>query len=129
MGLLYASIRARNIKRSVDFYTKKLGMKVTGKRTPIPGEIVYTLTSPETGQRLTIMWYGKNCRLYKPYEKGDEMDHLMFGVKDAKKTFTTLVKSGAPVAMDLFEGTAGFTMGFVKDPDGIWVGLRSGGDK
>ncbi len=124
MGLMYASIRARNIERSVEFYTKMMGMKVTGKRSPIPGEVVYTLVSEDTGQRLTIMWYGRNCRLYKKYEKGDEMDHLLFGVPDAEKAFKRLVAKGAPVAMELFRGK-GIKMGFVKDPDGIWVGVRS----
>ncbi len=99
-------------------------MKVAGKRSPIPGEIVYTLASEDTGQRLTIMWYGRNCRLYKKYEKGDEMDHLLFGVPDAEKAFKRLVAKGAPVAMELFRGK-GIKMGFVKDPDGIWVGVRS----
>jgi uncharacterized glyoxalase superfamily protein PhnB len=55
------------------------------------------------------------------------MDHILFEVKDAEKEYKRLVKCGAKVAMELFEGKKGFKMGFVKDPDGIWVGVRSGG--
>jgi lactoylglutathione lyase len=125
MGLLYTSIRVRNMKRSVDFYTKLLGMRVVGKRAPVPGEQVVVLKSKDTGQSLQLMYYSKKFEHYKPYEKGDEMDHLMFGVSDAKKMYNKLIRKGARAATKLWE-RENFAMGFVKDPDGIWVGLRSG---
>jgi len=124
MGLLHTSIRVRNVKKSLAFY-KSLGMKVTERKSYMPGEQVITLVSPDTKVPLRLMHYAKNCKLYKPYEKGDEMDHLTFMVKDAKKEFERIVKKGAPVAMPLWVGKE-ITMGMVKDPDGIWVGLRSG---
>ena len=31
MGLAYASIRVKDVKKSVDFYTKQMGMRVTGR--------------------------------------------------------------------------------------------------
>jgi hypothetical protein len=71
------------------------------------------------------MYYSKKFEHYKTYEKGDEMDHLMFSVPDAKKTYSMLIRKGAKAATKLWERN-GFSMGFVKDPDGIWVGLRSG---
>jgi uncharacterized glyoxalase superfamily protein PhnB len=52
----------------------------------------------------------------------------MFVVDDAKKTFEQFVKNGAPVAMELRErktDNGDFAMGFVKDPNGIWIGFRS----
>jgi uncharacterized glyoxalase superfamily protein PhnB len=62
---------------------------------------------------------------YTPYrENGSELDHLMFEVKDAKKLYEKLVAKGAPVATELWEH-GGMTMGYVKDPNGIWIGLRS----
>lgn len=124
MGLVYTSIRARNVKRSVDFYTKQMGLKVVERRKPIPGEESILLEDRKTGAKLRIMWYGRNCRLYKPYTKGEEMDHLMFEVNDAEKEYNRLVRNGARVAMKLFQGKE-VKMGFVYDPDGIWVGLKS----
>jgi predicted enzyme related to lactoylglutathione lyase len=56
--------------------------------------------------------------------EGGEMDHIMFTVDDAEKKYNKLVKKGASVAMKLFEGKS-MKMGFVKDPDGIWIGLRN----
>jgi len=63
--------------------------------------------------------------LFTKYEKGDEMDHLMFEVKDARKTFKSLVDAGAEIAMKVFEIRDRRYMGFVKDRDGIWVGVIS----
>ena len=123
MGLIYTTIRVRNVKKSIEFY-KKLGMKVAERKSYMPGETVITLKSGDTKQSLRLIHYEKNCRLYKPYEKGDEMDHLTFKVKNAKTTFQQLVKKGAPIAMQLWQGKTA-TMGYVKDPDGIWIGLIS----
>ena len=123
MGYLQTAIRVRNVEKSVAFY-KSLGMKVTDRKSYMPGEQVITLFSPDTKNSLRLMYYAKNCKLYKTYEKGDEMDHLTFMVKDAKKEFVRMVKKGAPVAMPLWEGKE-VTMGMIKDPDGIWIGLRS----
>ncbi len=124
MGLIYASIRTRNLNKSVDFYTRAMGLKVVDRMNRFPGEKTVTLEDRGTGQKLRLMWYGKNFHLYKPYEKGDEMDHLMFKVNNAEKEYRRLTRRGAPVAMKLFKNDR-IAMGFVKDPDGIWVGLMS----
>ena len=125
MGLLYTSIRVRNVKKSLAFYAKSLGMKIKERKSYMPGEDVITLFSKDTGQYMRMMHYAKNCKLYAPYKlNGVELDHLTFKVPDAKKTFNKLVKAGAPVARPMWESDT-VLMGFVKDPDGIWVGLIS----
>jgi len=129
MGLMYSSIRVRDMDKAIEFYTKFLGMKELERRSPIPDELVVVLESPDTKNKLQLMYYGKKCKMYKDYEKGDEMDHLMFEVKDARETFKHLVAAGAEVAMSIFEIRDGRYMGFVKDRDGIWVGVISGKKK
>lgn len=125
MGLVYTSIRVRDLKRSLEFYTKHLGMKIVGRRSWVPGERVVSLVSKDTGQRLNLMWYSKSCMWYTPWKNdGVELDHLMFEVKDAKKLYEKLVEKGAPVATELWEWKE-HIMGFVKDPNGIWIGIRS----
>jgi catechol 2,3-dioxygenase-like lactoylglutathione lyase family enzyme len=125
MGLMYTSIRVKNLRKSLDFYTKSMGLKVTGKRSPVPGEQIVMLADRKTGQRLNLMWYAPSCRWYSPYKtNGVELDHLMFQVKDAKKAYQRLVKKGASKATPLWEGKER-TMGLVKDPNGIWVGVMS----
>ena len=86
------------------------------------------LASKKGGQRLHLMHYEKGCMHYTPYKAGSEMDHLMFELPDAKRLYNRLVAGGAPVAMELWE-EGDFAMGFVKDPDGIWIGLKSEGKR
>jgi predicted enzyme related to lactoylglutathione lyase len=125
MGLVYTSIRAKDLKKTLAFYTKLMGMKVTGTRSHWPGEKIVSLKSPDTGVRLTVMYYAKHCKLYTPWKNdGVELDHLMFEVKDFKKSLDKLVKSGAPIAMGPFESKER-SMVMVKDPNGIWVGVMS----
>ncbi len=125
MGLLYTSIRVKDMKKSVAFYTKTMGLRVVGKRSPVPGEQIVSLEDKATKQRINLMWYAKSCKWYTPYkENGVELDHLMFEVKDAKAAYKRLLKGGAKKATDLWEGKER-TMGLVKDPNGIWVGVMS----
>ena len=125
MGLAYTSIRVKDINKSTKFYTKYMGMKVVGRKSWVPGEKIVMLVSKDSKARLNLMYFGKNCKYYSTYKSGAEMDHLMFAVDDAKKTYSKLVETGAPIAMKLWEDGK-FAMGFIKDPNGIWVGLRSG---
>ena len=125
MGLIYASIRVRDVKKSLAFYVKKLGMREVERKSYMPGETVITLVSQDTGQQMRLMHYTHSCRLYTPYKlDGVELDHLTFMVKDAGKLYRKLVAEGAPAAMPLWEGKE-VTLGYIKDPDGIWIGLIS----
>ena len=129
MALSYVAIRVNDLEKSLKFYTEDLGLKILEKNSYMPGEQVISLVDEETGQRLNIMYYAENCALYTPWKMdGVELDHLMFVVKDAKKKFNEMVERGAPVARELMERKTDqgeFAMGFVKDPNGIWVGFRS----
>lgn len=129
MALQYVSIRVLNMEESLKFYTEELGLKVIDKHSYMPGEEVVSLLDEETKQHLNLMYYSEDCKLYTPYKlDGVELDHLMFVVPDAKKKFQELVAKGAPVAWDLVERdtpTGKMAMGMVKDPNGIWIGLRS----
>ncbi len=125
MGLSYVSIRVKDMKKSVAFYTRALGLKVIGRRSPIPNEEIVMLRDKATGQRINLMWYGKNNRWYTPYKmNGVELDHLMFEVKDAKKAYRSLLRRGAAKALDLWENDKR-VMGMVKDPNGIWIGVAN----
>jgi lactoylglutathione lyase len=129
MGLNYVAIRVMDLDKSLKFYTEDLGLKITDKHSYLPGEQVISLLDEGTGQKLNMMYYAEDCKLYTPYKMdGVELDHLMFFVEDAKKTFNEFVEKGAPIAMDLVErktDDGNFAMGFVKDPNGIWIGFRS----
>ena len=124
MGLIYTSIRVKDLKKSVEFYTKNLEMKIVGRKSWVPGEKIVMLVSRDSKQRINLMYFAKNCMWYTPYKSGSELDHLMFEVDDAKKMYGKLVAKGAPAATELWEHD-GVVMGYIKDPNGIWIGVRS----
>ena len=129
MKLSYIAIRVKNMDESLKFYTENLGLKFIEERSYMPGERVASLVDEGSGQKLNMMYYAEDCKLYTPWkEDGVELDHLSFEVDDAKKKFNEMVAKGSPVAMDLRERDTDdghFAMGFVKDPNGIWIGFRS----
>ncbi len=55
MGLMYTSIRVKDMKKSLAFYSKYLGLKVIGRREPIPDELVVSLEDKSTKQTLYMI--------------------------------------------------------------------------
>ncbi len=51
---MYTSIRVKDMKKSVQFYTGRMGLKKVGERSPIPGETVVSLKDKSTGQRIIL---------------------------------------------------------------------------
>jgi lactoylglutathione lyase len=121
----YAGIRVRNLKKSLDFYTKALGLKVVGKGTMSHGGKYVQLRGKGSRQTLELNWYPPGSRFYSVYATGEEMDHLAFVVKDAAKAYRFLISKGATSAVSPKESKG--TEVYVKDPDGIWIELLSSG--
>ena len=121
----YAGIRVRDLKRSLDFYTKAVGMKVVNKGTMPHGGKFVQLRGKDSKQTLELNWYPPGSKFYSEYVVGEEMDHLAFVVKDAAKAYKELISKGATSAVSPKESKG--TEVYVKDPDGIWIELLSSG--
>lgn len=120
----YSGIRVRNLKASLDFYTKGLGFKVVRRGTmPHGGKWVH-LRGEGSDQMLELNWYPEGTRFYTRYRGGEELDHLAFRVKDVVRAYESLLKIGAGSAVSP-EESAG-TEVYVTDPDGIWIELLGG---
>jgi lactoylglutathione lyase len=119
---IYTGIRVKNMQKSIEFYTKLLGMKVTG-RTKIEatkGEVV-GLVSEDGGHLLELNYYGKGSEFDTKYAVGDGLDHLAFQVDDLKKAISEAEKAGYPLVLDMKTKTSRWT--YVKDPNGIYIEL------
>jgi lactoylglutathione lyase len=119
---VYAGIRVRNLKKSIMFYRDTIGMRVTRKGTMPHGGKYVALRSPGSTQELELNWYPARSRFYSKYRRGDELDHLAFGVGNVKVALEKLLSKGVEVAVSPTQAK-GVTEVYVKDPDGIWIEL------
>ena len=118
----YVGIRVTNLQKSIDFYTKILGMKVLGrgKIEQTKGETV-GLQSEKDGFILELNYYEENSPYYTKYKASDVLDHLAFKVDDRDKALEKARKAGHPTVLEM--KTDGSRWAYIEDPDGIWIEL------
>jgi len=120
--LIYTGIRVKDLDKSIEFYTKVLGMKLTG-RTKIEATKGETagLVSEDGGHLLELNYYPKGTPFQTSYTAGDGLDHLAFQVDDLKKALADAERAGYPVALDMKTKNSRWT--YIKDPNGIYIEL------
>jgi len=120
--LIYTGIRVKDLDKSVEFYTKVLGMKVTGRSQveATNGETV-GLVSEEGGHLLELNYYGKGSKFDTKYGVGEGLDHLAFLVDDLSQALAEAQKMGYPVVLDMKTRTSRWT--YIQDPNGIYIEL------
>jgi len=124
MGFRYTGIRVRDLDRSIEFYTKVLGMRVTWRmKIRETGGAIAVLKSARTTQRLELNWYPPRGR-HRRYREGDELDHLAFSVPDVDR-FLRDHRGSFKVVMRPFD-EGGDRLAYVTDPDGVWIELMAG---
>lgn len=125
MALVYSGIRVSDPDRSVKFYTQGLGLKETGRGTMGHGGLFIGLQDPDTMQQLELNWYPDDSPYATPYAVGEGLDHLGFEVEDARETIRRLLRLGASPAIEPWLEQGRYWIGFVRDPDGIWIEVQS----
>jgi len=112
----------KDLEKSVDFYTKVLGMKENGrsKIEQTNGETI-ALTTEEGGPVLELNYYGKGSKFNTEYQAGEGMDHLAFQVDDLDKAAEEAAKSGYPLILDM--KTPSSRWAYIQDPNGIFIEL------
>jgi len=118
----YVGIRVTNLQKSIDFYTKLLGMKVTGrsKVEQTKGETV-GLQSEEGSFLLELNYYERDSPYNTKYAAGEGLDHLAFKVDDLDKALEEARKAGHRVLLQM--KADGGRWAYIEDPDGIWIEL------
>ena len=118
----YVGIRVTNLQKSIDFYTKLLGMKVVGrgKVKQTKGETV-GLESEKGGFNLELNYYEKNSPYNTNYTAGEGLDHLAFKVDNLDDALKEAKQAGYRTALEI--KSDGSRWAYVEDPDGIWIEL------
>ena len=123
MRLLHTMLRVGNLQRSIDFYTKVLGM--TLQRTSENPEYKYSLafvgygTNPDHAEiELTYNWGVES------YDMGSAFGHIALGVADVYAACEKIKASGGNVTREAGPVKGGTTViAFVTDPDGYKIEL------
>ena len=122
----HASIRTSNVERSIDFYTRLLGLKVLSRREikQTNAEIVFLQDVAGEGCMLELTFYHDQRKFMQPEYEERLFDHLAFTVTDIIQTIALMRKENVTVTDDPFKlGPDGPTIGFVEDPDGTLIEL------
>ena len=123
MRLLHTMLRVGNLQRSIDFYTRVLGMKLL--RTSENLEYKYSLAfvgfegNPAQAE-IELTWnHGTDH-----YDLGTAYGHIALGVPDAHATCDKIRAAGGNVTREAGPVKGGSTViAFVTDPDGYKIEL------
>ena len=124
MRILHTMLRVGNLQRSIDFYTKVLGMQLL--RTSENTEYKYSLAflgyeGGNPGQaeiELTYNWGVES------YEMGTAYGHIALGVPDAYAACAKIKEAGGNVTREAGPEAGGSTViAFVTDPDAYKIEL------
>ncbi|EHP6288716.1 TPA: lactoylglutathione lyase [Escherichia coli] len=123
MRLLHTMLRVGDLQRSIDFYTKVLGMKLL--RTSENPEYKYSLAfvgyGPETEEAVIELTY--NWGVDK-YELGTAYGHIALSVDNAAEECEKIRQNGGNVTREAGPVKGGTTViAFVEDPDGYKIEL------
>jgi lactoylglutathione lyase len=115
-------IRVTNLQRSIDFYTKILGMKLAGrgKVEQTKGETV-SLESEKGGFILELNYYEEKSPHNTKYTAGEGLDHLAFKVDNLDKALKEAKSAGHPTILEM--KADGGRWAYIEDPDGTWIEL------
>lgn len=119
MRLLHTSITVRDMDKSIEFYTKIMGMHLQSRRE-IPqnhAEIAF-LSYPSTEHRIELTYWKEKT----DYAEGDQLDHLAFSVDDVSQAISELKEKGVEIAKEPYV-LGSSKIAFIKDPNGIWLEL------
>jgi lactoylglutathione lyase len=123
MRLLHTMLRVGDMQRSIDFYTKVMGMTLL-RITDRPDQ-KYTLaflgygSNPEHAEIELTFNYGVDH-----YDLGTAYGHIAIGVQDAAATCAAVKSSGGNVTREAGPVKGGNTViAFIQDPDGYKIEL------
>lgn len=122
--LLHTMLRVFDLDKSIDFYTRLLGMRLL-RRTDFEGGR-FTLAFVGYGEErdTAVLELTHNWDQAEPYQIGTAYGHIAIGVPDIYATCEALRAAGAKIVREPGPMKHGTThIAFIEDPDGYKVEL------
>ncbi len=122
--LLHTMIRVRDLKKSLDFYTRLLGMKLLRQKDYPSGEFTLVFVGYGDEASDAVIELTHNWGRTEPYDLGTGFGHLAIGVPDIHATCDRLAAEGVNIPRPpgpMKHG--GSVIAFIEDPDGYKIEL------
>ena len=124
--MLHTMLRTGDIKRSVDFYTRVMGMKLLRETDRPEQKYSLAFVGYDGEDRTAVLELTYNYGVDK-YEQGSAFGHLAFAVDDVYKTCDAIKAAGGNVTREAGPVKGGNSIiAFVTDPDGYKIELVQG---
>lgn len=127
MHILHTMLRVGDMQRSIDFYTRVLGMKLlrTTDRPAQKYSLAFVGYEANPAQAEIELTYNYGVDHYEP---GTAFGHIALGVDDAYAACQRIKDAGGKVTREAGPVAGGSTViAFVEDPDGYKIELIQNG--
>ncbi|MGF1640303.1 MAG: lactoylglutathione lyase [Rhodospirillales bacterium] len=121
---LHTMIRVRDLDKSLDFYTRHLGMNVLRKQDYPGGRFTLAFVGYGDERDSTVIELTYNWDQAEPYTIGSGFGHLAIAVPDIYGVCRTMEAEGVTITRPPGPMKHGTTViAFIEDPDGYKVEL------
>ena len=119
---LHTMIRVLDLEKSIDFYTRHLGMKIL-RRTEYPsGKFTLAFVGFGSEKTDTVIELTHNWDQKEPYEIGSGFGHLAISVPNIYNACDKMRQEGVIISREPGPMKHGKTViAFIEDPDGYWI--------
>ena len=122
--LLHAMIRVYDLEKSIDFYTRLMGMKLLRRKEFPEGRFTLAFVGYGPEKESTVIELTHNWDQQEQYQMGNAFGHLAIGVNNIYGVCKILVEEGVRVPRQAGPMKGGDRIiAFVEDPDGYKIEL------
>jgi len=121
MRILHTMLRVGNLEKSIDFYSKVLGMSVLRRKDYPEGKFTLAFVGYQDESNATVLELTHNWDTEK-YDLGTGFGHIAIEVNDAYMACEMVKERGGKVTREAGPMKHGITIiAFVEDPDGYKI--------
>ncbi|MGI9462092.1 MAG: lactoylglutathione lyase [Alphaproteobacteria bacterium] len=124
--LLHSMIRVFDLDKSIDFYTRILGMALLRKKDYADGRFTLAFVGYETEDKGSVIELTHNWDRKQPYDIGDGFGHLAIRCDNLVAFCEYLKNENVPIPRPpghMGGKPDGTMLAFIKDPDGYLIEL------
>ena len=122
--LLHTMIRVKDLEKTIDFYSRHLGMKLLRRKDYPEGKFTNVFMGYGDENENTVLELTHNWDQPEPYSHGSGFGHLAVSVPDIYGACETMKAEGVSIPRPPGPMKHGTTViAFIEDPDGYKIEL------